>query len=462
MIIPAAIDPRPEYFSIKLVIWATLLAISIVGIIIGFVLPKKLRQTRIILKSICFPTFIIALCFTIFGAVSRGAFEFNASAQRGLMIISVFIVFTIIAGTIVAYIATRKKDSIARLIAKSSIGFVFLTALALVLYFALPLEAFEYRHSGYWGGATYAFVRFTLIAFMGVSLIVALACTIIVLNKKFPIKFTTKDIAVAGVMLGLAIALSYIRFRLPQGGSITLASSLPIMIFCYFFGFRKGSIMVAAFLGFQFIQGIWIVNFWSLLLDYVVGYSALIAFGIFSYKRNIIKRADYDCNGNAIKRHILSKHLNFFIAFGIYFVIRYIAHVLSGVLFFYMYADTGFTGLTWALFYNLFFVADATIAVIGGVILLNSKAFNRFMTVSGNALQNADATHEDNQTTAPATDEREWQACGRDTTGNNCDIDDSLNGNDSRNSASEIATESIGCVLSDSNGTINHKDKTCK
>ena len=50
----------------------------------------------------------------------------------------------------------------------------------------------------------------------------------------------TKSIVYAAVTIAASFALSYIRlFELPQGGSVTLASLLPLMIYSYVFGIRK-------------------------------------------------------------------------------------------------------------------------------------------------------------------------------------------------------------------------------
>ncbi len=51
----------------------------------------------------------------------------------------------------------------------------------------------------------------------------------------------TKSITYAGVCIALSYALSYTKiFDLPHGGSVTLASLLPLMIYSYKFGVKKG------------------------------------------------------------------------------------------------------------------------------------------------------------------------------------------------------------------------------
>ena len=54
-------------------------------------------------------------------------------------------------------------------------------------------------------------------------------------------KLDTKAIVYGGLCVAIAFVLSYIRlYRWPQGGSITLASALPVFIYAYIFGPTAG------------------------------------------------------------------------------------------------------------------------------------------------------------------------------------------------------------------------------
>jgi len=370
-----------------------------------------------------------------------------------LIIVAAFVVIVILGGAAIFYLATSKKKKKPLSLALRAIPMVlFLAALAVVIYALLDLQTLGATivDSGglefYTGGND-----IILLGLLFVPAFVVLITAFILLSYKFPsFSFTTKDIAFAGVLLGLAAALSFIRiFRMPQAGSVTLASTLAIMIFCYYFGFRKGAVVVMAFLGFRFARGdMFILHAWSLLLDYIIPFSTLIFFGVFSYRRNnTIVRAP---RGFALKPHI-----NFFVGFALYVIVRYFSKVLSGILFFGEWAPIGHTVVGWAFLYNTFFLVDAAIALVGGVVLLSSKQFNRFMASSSNTLQNANSAHENNETTSATTNEREWETSGRNGTGDNGNIYKGLNSNNSSNATSEIATESIGSILSDTDSTSN-------
>ena len=221
----------------------------------------------------------------------------------------------------------------------------------------------------------YGFVLGGIIA-LSMILAIAIAAYLIInyaFKKQHKQLFSTRDLAYGGICLGLAMALSYISFRMPHGGRATLASSVPIMMFCFFFGFKKGMVVVVAFLAFQFIQGPWIVHFFSAVLDYVIPYMALIFFGVFS---------KFFAN-----RTRLGLQATFFIAAGLYAFTRYLSHVLSGVIFFADNAWEGWGVFGFSIVYNLtWFAPDILIALVASSILLGNQNFVKLFAVAGGSL----------------------------------------------------------------------------
>ena len=54
----------------------------------------------------------------------------------------------------------------------------------------------------------------------------------------------TRSIVYGAIAIAMSFALSYARFiHLPQGGSVTFASLLPLMIYCCMFGTRRGIVV---------------------------------------------------------------------------------------------------------------------------------------------------------------------------------------------------------------------------
>lgn len=105
----------------------------------------------------------------------------------------------------------------------------------------------------------------------------------------------TKILAEGAAMVALATVLSFIRvFKLPWGGSITLLSMLPIVLFSIRRGVKPGLTVAFVYALLQFAQGIMDGLFgWGLtpgmliaciLLDYLVAFTILGIAGCFRKK----------------------------------------------------------------------------------------------------------------------------------------------------------------------------------
>ncbi|MBR2384770.1 MAG: energy-coupled thiamine transporter ThiT, partial [Clostridia bacterium] len=68
--------------------------------------------------------------------------------------------------------------------------------------------------------------------------------------------------------VALSFALSYIKlFEMPQGGSVTLFSMLPIMLFSYIYGMKKGLLVGVIYGLLQAVQDPYIIHPAQFLLD---------------------------------------------------------------------------------------------------------------------------------------------------------------------------------------------------
>lgn len=229
-------------------------------------------------------------------------------------------------------------------------------------------------------------IAFFVVLFIAITLIVDR------INQKKGIdnSFSTRDLTYGAICIAIAYALSFIPvFSMPYGGSITIASTAPILLYGYYFGFRKGSIVSFVYMLLQLIQKPYIISPWSALLDYLLPYAALCTTGLFAFNRK-----KYD---NVIQdgKCALKAHGNFLIGVALYFVIRYFSHTLAGVLFWSSGIDfmswngdlSGMAAWSYSLVYNgLFFVPDTLVAIIASLCLLASKSFNTFMASKRNTL----------------------------------------------------------------------------
>ncbi|MDK2902816.1 MAG: thiamine transporter [Clostridiales bacterium] len=139
--------------------------------------------------------------------------------------------------------------------------------------------------------------------------------------------FNTKSVVYGGLCIAIAFILSYIRFyHWPQGGSITLASMLPMFVYAYIFGPAAGIAAGAAYGLLQLIQDPFIVHPVQVLLDYIIAFGAL---GLAGYSRHNIS---------------LGVLLG---GFG-----RFMASFLSGVIFFASYAPEGMNPIWYSILVN--------------------------------------------------------------------------------------------------------------
>jgi len=90
-------------------------------------------------------------------------------------------------------------------------------------------------------------------------------------------KWTPQMMANAAICMALSFVLSYIRlFKMPQGGSITPASLLPILAFAYYHGSVPGLVVGIAYGFLQMIQDPWIVGAVQAALDYPLAFGCIV------------------------------------------------------------------------------------------------------------------------------------------------------------------------------------------
>lgn len=138
--------------------------------------------------------------------------------------------------------------------------------------------------------------------------------------------------------LGLIFDL-LIPYRLPQGGSISLAM-LPIFVMAFRHGL-KGGLATGAIVGtLQLLFGAYIFTPVQFLLDYTVAYALVGLAGVFAGR---VK--------NAAKAGTM-KSLSTYLVLGALLgsLLRFIAHFTSGVVFFAQYAEGPV--VTYSLVYN--------------------------------------------------------------------------------------------------------------
>ncbi len=187
-------------------------------------------------------------------------------------------------------------------------------------------------------------------------------------------KNKTKILVEGAVMVALATVLSYIRiFRLPWGGSITLLSMLPIVLFSIRRGLGAGLTVSFVFSLVQFTQGVVDGIFgWGLtpgmliaciLLDYIMAFTVLGLAGIFR------KKGFAGWIGG--------------IALAV--VLRFVCHFLSGVVVWKSFGElwNGFstdnTFLYSFLYNGSYMLPELIFTLIGAIALLKVPQTKRYL-----------------------------------------------------------------------------------
>ena len=173
--------------------------------------------------------------------------------------------------------------------------------------------------------------------------------------------FDAKSITYAAICIAMSFALSFMRIvRLPQGGSITPASLLPLMIYAYMFGVRKGIFAGFIYGLLQAFQDPTVLHPAQFLLDYPVAFAWVGLAGLFSQNNTLHKypQAQFAIGG------ILAGLGRFFM------------HFLSGTFAFGVFAPEGTPAALYSFIYQAGYVLpDLAIAIAVGIALFSSKAF---------------------------------------------------------------------------------------
>ena len=110
---------------------------------------------------------------------------------------------------------------------------------------------------------------------IALGVIVAFAVILLVIGRTAK-KWNAKMIAFGALSIALSFVLSCFRlYRMPQGGSVTPGSMLPIMLFSAAFGMGPGLLTGIVYGVLQYLQGGWFANVWQFSLDYLLAFGAL-------------------------------------------------------------------------------------------------------------------------------------------------------------------------------------------
>ena len=175
---------------------------------------------------------------------------------------------------------------------------------------------------------------------LSILTLIAVVILIIVFIKIKIVKLTTTILVQVALSVALSTILSFIKFyHFPQGGSINLASMVPILVMAIIYGPEIGFLTGFVYGIVDLILGPYILNPIQVLFDYPLPYMAL---GLAGYFRN-------------------NKTLAVVIAMSG----RFIFHFISGVVFFGSFAPDGMSPIIYSAFTNaLLIIPNGLICLI--------------------------------------------------------------------------------------------------
>ena len=173
-------------------------------------------------------------------------------------------------------------------------------------------------------------------------------------------QFTPRMLSAGALSVAVAFLLScLVLYRMPQGGTITPGSMLPIMVFSMAYGPTAGVAAGTIYGVLQLVQGAYVVHPIQLLLDYVLPFAVLGIAGFF-------KKEKLMPLGAALAG-----------------LCRFLVHFISGFVFFYMYAPEGQSVFMYNLIYNGSYMLPETVICV--VLLLIPQVRRAMLQIIGGA-----------------------------------------------------------------------------
>lgn len=124
---------------------------------------------------------------------------------------------------------------------------------------------------------------------LAVVVLIAILLTAFVAGKKQSTgKINARQLAFSGIALALAFITSYIKYKMPMGGSVTLFSMFFICYIGYLYGIRVGILTAFSYSILQFIQsgGSYFLTPFQTCCDYFFAFTALGIAGLWHAKKH--------------------------------------------------------------------------------------------------------------------------------------------------------------------------------
>ncbi len=193
------------------------------------------------------------------------------------------------------------------------------------------------------------------------------------LLKKSSGKYDARRIAFAGVCIATSFVLAILKVSpVESGGSITLASFVPVMLFAYVYGPVEGFTVGLIHGLLNFIESAWILTPATFVLDYLLAFASIGIMGFFGKMQRKEKSA----------LPLVLGCLSVYAA-------RFVFHLASGMIYFMensVWVDFPAWAMknafTYSFIYQCIYIpADALIAIVALIVLAKTGALDRLTKI---------------------------------------------------------------------------------
>ncbi len=335
------------------------IAVALVAVLLAVGLFVRFKRTEKLPSYVKSAT-TLAVGFAGTVIVTMLALEFLDMQESGAIFPIVLVPAIVLSAIVVLGIAaiyvgalfSEKTKKITAIVSVSCIGAAFIAMLACLIVYFTSGSAEENN------GVAVTNTENLALYLTTAGLIAVIALIAFFMGKGEKKGFDSKSISYAAVCIAMSFALSYLRlWKMPQGGSVTAASLLPLMVYSYMFGVRKGVFAGLVYGILQAVQDPWIIHPAQFLLDYPVAFAAIGVSGMFARIKKLEKLPQVQFALGGIVASAL----------------RFISHVFSGVFAFSEYSTLD-NVWAYSTLYNSFVFVDIAIVLIVGAIVFSSPA----------------------------------------------------------------------------------------
>lgn len=329
------------------------------GIFVKFKSPEKLTGFLKLAGAVA-AGFVITVIVTMLslGAaeIAEKGYDKYAKILNFVLIPCAVLSGVAVLGILASYVASYFDKKIFKITLISAVSVFGAALIAVIVCLAVYFSGGTAEDNN---GAVITTTENAMLYVSAAALIAVIAVIAVFTGRSFKNGYDSKSIAYAAVCIAASFALSYIKFfQMPQGGSVTLVSLLPLMIYSYMFGVKKGVAAGAVYGILQAVQDPFIIHPAQFFLDYPIAFAAAGLAGVFARFKQLDKLPQVQFALGAVAATVL----------------RFASHVLAGVFAFSEYSTLD-NVWAYSMAYNSFVFVDIAITVVAGAIVFSVKSF---------------------------------------------------------------------------------------